>query len=235
MLNFNNLTRLLYIWPPIQQVHTFGMKQQLIFHLDIVAATVTRTLRPATKTLNIGDTIPQETVIKRSHSDCGIHTLMPNESGRNWESMLRLPQVPGAVWFAQTYVPTLRTLGEWRVFLIGGEPVYIVHTKFHEEKSIWKWEFVENFYSLQEFRYVVIFLINLTNAKYHLVNFQLMAPCLNSKILAILQQVACQYVIKLKPNSSILSPRHMKDFTSSKAKCIVLDPPSAYSAASILD
>jgi len=151
MTSFSTLSRLLYVWPPVQQVNGIGSKQQLVYHLDIIAVK-TSSLRPVTKVLKVGDSLPKDAVIKRSHSDCGQHVLMPNESGRDWFNLNQYPKVPGATWFAQAYVPTLRKLGEWRVFIIGGRPIYTVHTKYHEGKSTWSWEPVDSFYSLREFQ-----------------------------------------------------------------------------------
>jgi hypothetical protein len=146
-----NLSRLVYMWPSTRQINSVGSKQQFISHLDIIA-TKTSTLRPRTILLKNGNSIPKNAVIKRSHSDCGHHVLLPNNKGRNWESLNQHPKIPGAVWMAQTYVPTLRSLGEWRVFIVGGQTIYTVHTKYNEDKSTWSWEPVHDFYSLEELR-----------------------------------------------------------------------------------
>ena len=155
MKNFNSLTRLLYTWPSVHQMNSIGAKHQLIFHLDIIAGTITHTFRPATKQLIPGDPIPANAVIKRSHSDCGQHVIMPDESGRDWESINQMPHVPDAIWFAQVYVPTLRTLGEWRVFIIGGHPAFVVHTRYNTDKSVWIRELVDTYYLLEEIGYVL--------------------------------------------------------------------------------
>jgi hypothetical protein len=146
-----NLSRFVYMWPSIRQMNSIASKQQFISHLDIIAAK-TSSLRPKTILLKDGDSFPKDAVIKRSHSDCGHHVLLPNNKGRNWESLNQHPKIPGAVWMAQTYVPTLQSLGEWRVFIVGGQAVYTVHTKYNEEKSTWFWEPVDDFYSLEELR-----------------------------------------------------------------------------------
>jgi hypothetical protein len=150
-----NLSRLVYMWPPLQQINSIGSKRQLIRHLDFTASK-TSSLRPRTVILKDGDLIPNDAVIKRSHSDCGHHVLLVNDDGRNWESLNQHPKIPGAVWMAQAYVPTLRSLGEWRVFIVGGRAIYTVHTKYNEEKKTWTWEPVDDFYALEELRQDIV-------------------------------------------------------------------------------
>jgi len=49
---------------------------------------------------------------------------------RNWEYLRSQLDVPCARWMAQSYVEPLDRLGEWRVFLVGGEgPIYGSHIK----------------------------------------------------------------------------------------------------------
>jgi len=102
----------------------------------------------------VGDSLPKDAVIKWTHSDCRHYVLTPNESGQDWVNLIQYPKGPGATWFAQAYIPTLWKLGELRVFIIGGQPIYTMHTKYHEGKSTWSWEPVDSFYSLQEFQWV---------------------------------------------------------------------------------
>jgi hypothetical protein len=138
----------------MNQINGIGSKHQLIIHLDIIASQ-NSFLRPTTKFLKFGDDIPKSTVVKRSHSDCGEHVLMPEDDGRNWHSFSQYPKIPGSVWFAQSHISTLRKHGEWRVIIIGGQPVYTVHTKYNEAKSTWSWEVVDSFYSLEEILSVI--------------------------------------------------------------------------------
>jgi hypothetical protein len=151
---FKILTRVVYVWPPFSQVNEIGSKKHLLFNLDAIALTITKTLRPKTKELRYGDDIPANAMIKRSHSDCGLHVFRPGDVGRNWETFDKLTPVPGATWFSQTYVPALAKLGEWRVFIIGGEITYTVHTRYDPLKGIWTWEPVTAFYLLRELRYI---------------------------------------------------------------------------------
>jgi hypothetical protein len=149
------LSRLVYIWPPAHHVNSLGSKQRLIHHLDVIAGQ-TSSLRPQSKILKDGDPIPKDAVIKRTHSDCGDHVIMPTDLGdRNWDNLNDNLHIPGSVWIAQALVPTLRKLGEWKVILIGGQPLYTVHAKYNDVKATWCWEPVDSFYSLDEFRYVL--------------------------------------------------------------------------------
>jgi hypothetical protein len=61
--NFHILSRLVYIWPPVQQVNGIGSKQQLIRHLDVIAVKMS-SLRSQSKVLKEGDSIPKDAVIK---------------------------------------------------------------------------------------------------------------------------------------------------------------------------
>lgn len=107
------------------------------------------TMRPQWYILRNGNTISPNHVIKRTHSDCGNHVLKPGNPRRYWDYLAQ-HQIPGSVWFSQEYIKELDVLGEWRVFIIGGNIVYIVHTKRHKNGSTWKWEPVHSFYSLKE-------------------------------------------------------------------------------------
>jgi hypothetical protein len=153
---FKILTRITYVWPPFSQINEIGSKRDLLFNLDAIASTITKTLRPKTKHLCYGEDIPANTVIKGSHSNCGLHVFRPGDAGRDWESLDKLTHVPDATWFLQTYVPALAKLGEWRVFIIGGKITYTVHTRYDQEKGIWTWEPVTAFYSLRELRYLIL-------------------------------------------------------------------------------
>jgi hypothetical protein len=94
--------------------------------LDVIAGQ-TSSLHPQSKILKDGDPIPKDAVIKRTHSDCGDHVIMPTDLGdRNWDNLNDNLHILGSVWIAQALVPTLRKLGEWKVILIGGQPLYTV-------------------------------------------------------------------------------------------------------------
>lgn len=108
--------------------------------------------RPRTTPLVHGQEIPEDAVLKRTHSDCGFHVVLPEisvetqdagavnrrkelKSQRTWGHLDLRTTAPEQLWIAQEYVPTLRSLGEWRVFLVGGCPLNVVHTVQATEKG----------------------------------------------------------------------------------------------------
>jgi hypothetical protein len=142
------LRAILYVWPPHEHLE-IGSKDQLMKNLDLVAKIRTNTDRPKWRILKDGDRLSHDLIIKRTHSDCGSHVLKPGNILRDWE-YLRNETIPGSVWIAQTYVPHLCELGEWRVIIVGGEIIYIVHTDYDEDGDVWSWEPVRTYYSLKE-------------------------------------------------------------------------------------
>jgi hypothetical protein len=134
MDNHRTLVHLVHIWPPLDEVGGVGSKEQLITNLDVVASTYTASARPTTQVLKPGDPFPNGCVIKRSHSDAANHVLMPTDTRQNWETISQMPSVPNAVWLAQTYAPLLHRAGEWRVLIVGGRPLYVVHTIYNNAK-----------------------------------------------------------------------------------------------------
>lgn len=137
-----------YVWPPVEHLK-YGSKEHLLSHLDIVATMYTHTSRPSWEILKRGEEIPEGTVIKRSHSDCGDHVLRPDSSLRNW-NYLDSETIPGSVWFSQEYIPQLDHLGEWRAFIVSGRITYVVHTRYNKNKRTWSWEPANTYYSLDE-------------------------------------------------------------------------------------
>ena len=142
-----------HLWPPQNQVLN---KFQLIKQLDLIAARRTISARPVTHRLEeIASIDPTKVVLKRTHSDMGQHVILPGDETKYTKEYLECRlEVPGSFWFAQTFVPTLRELGEWRVFIIGGRIVYVVHTRRNWTKGIWVSETPTTYYSLDELRYV---------------------------------------------------------------------------------
>jgi len=70
-----------------------------------------------------------ETVIaKRTHSYGGMHVRYPAHNVPASD--------PEGLWFSQQFVPTLRDEGELRAFVLGGEMVYVVHTKILGRASL---------------------------------------------------------------------------------------------------
>lgn len=159
----DQLRRYVHMWPPQNQPNTIGSKKQLIENLDTIASTITRSARPVTRQLSDGQNFPSNIVLKRTHSDTGYHVLMPfnkeHAPKRIWDYLRNNVEIPGSVWLGQTYVRYLELLGEWRVFLVGGQIVYMVHTSKHPSKKTWQWDVAHTFYSLEELTYVVSYRI----------------------------------------------------------------------------
>jgi hypothetical protein len=144
-----------HLWPPQDQVLN---KYQLIKQLDLIAARRTISARPVTHRLEDIDNIdPTKVVLKRTHSDMCQHVILPGDETKYTKEYLECClEVPGSFWFAQTFVPMLRELGEWRVFIIGGRIVYVVHTHHNWAKGIWMSETPTTYYSLHGLRCVLV-------------------------------------------------------------------------------
>jgi hypothetical protein len=145
----DELRRLVHVWPPHGQLNTVGSKWQLVQNLDIIAARYTNSARPYSALLDHGCVIPNDIVLKRTHSDTGRHVILPGCNDRTWAYMDAHSEIPGCRWFGQTYVDTLYRLGEWRVFIIGGKAVYTVHTVYDDTRQTWRWDIVRDFHSLE--------------------------------------------------------------------------------------
>jgi glutathione synthase/RimK-type ligase-like ATP-grasp enzyme len=135
---------------------SLATKNTVIANLDYVASQVTCTGRPRTIILTETTDIPETIVLKRTHSDCGVHVLRPGDRGRTWAELSQsLTLIPEAMWLGQSYVSTLESGGEWRVFLIGGGLVYTVHTVYNKAKRVWKNKHVDEFLTLEEIEQVL--------------------------------------------------------------------------------
>lgn len=152
--NYRSLARLTYLWPPVDQASTLGSKWQLIENLDIIAAQG-QTVRPQSTLLESGDPLDDQLVLKRTHSESGNHVLLPGSHrvARTWRYLNKQSEIPRCRWFSQTNVPLLKTLGEWRVVMVGGAPAYTVHTQPTTTK-LWKHRPANSFWPLDRLRYV---------------------------------------------------------------------------------
>lgn len=159
------------IWPPTPEVQMAAHKQQTIAFLDEIA-TAHGWKRPQTRVIHDGEPIPINGVLKRSHSDCGSHVLLPVESvphdaadaaqrkkklaaARTWDRIKELTTSIDQSWMCQDYIPTLLKLGEWRFFLMGEQIINVVHTVKNTHNDFWTGESVASFYTKSEIRYVV--------------------------------------------------------------------------------
>ena len=141
-------------WPPQHHADNICSKWKLVQNLDMIAATRTFSARPKTRLLHDGEMLSDKMVMKRTHSDAGEHVLIPHDKNtqekRNWEYLRSQLNIPRSQWMGQTYVELLAKRGEWRVFVIGGQIVYTVHTIRNPEKRTWAWDVVRTYYSLDE-------------------------------------------------------------------------------------
>jgi hypothetical protein len=155
MAFLNNVTVLCqttHVWPPPKQLDSLHSKWTQMQHLLKVAQKVMMTMRPQSRLLSSGDTLPDHIVLKRTHSDTSHHVLLPGNPNRNWTYMQAHSEVPGCQWFGQTYCEALVKLGEWRVFLVGGRHVYTVHTNYKKSSLSWSYDVATRFYTLEELR-----------------------------------------------------------------------------------
>ena len=67
------------VWPTPNYLKLMGNKLELIWHLDSIAR-ILGSPRPNTVIWRKGDPMPKNAVLKRTHSDQGIHILMPEEA-----------------------------------------------------------------------------------------------------------------------------------------------------------
>ena len=141
------------MWPHQDHIDTLASKWELCQSLDLVAQERTKTARPRTRLLVDGERIVNAMVLKRTHSDAGEHVVVPSDVyRRNWDYLCGHLDVPGSRWMVQSFVEPLARLGEWRVFLVGGELVYTVHMLKNRDRNTWSWDVANTFYTLEELR-----------------------------------------------------------------------------------
>jgi len=141
------------MWPHQNHINTVASKWELSKSLDLIAQERTKTARPKTRLLVDGERIVNATVLKRTHSDAGEHVVVPSDVyRRNWDYLRSQLDVPCSRWMVQSFVEPLAKLGEWRVFLVGGEVVYTVHTLKNQDRNTWSWDIVHTYYTLEELR-----------------------------------------------------------------------------------
>jgi hypothetical protein len=151
--NLRGLSRVIRMWPHQDHANTIASKWELCQSLDLIAQERTNTARPRTRLLVDGERIVNAMVLKRTHSDAGEHVIVPSDTNRrNWDYLHSQLDVPGSRWIVQSFVEPLARLGEWRVFLVGGEMVYTVHTLKNRDRNTWSWDIVHTYYTLDELR-----------------------------------------------------------------------------------
>ena len=140
------------IWPPIKPAKLSANKWTTITHLQMIARRMGG-FAPVTTLLRDGDPISSGVVLKRSHSDCGEHVILPSASARNrsWPHLTRLTS-KDTFWMSQEYVPSLEKMGEWKAFIIGGKIIAVMHSRKVPSSGEWKGEQVDAFVTLDEMR-----------------------------------------------------------------------------------
>ena len=164
------LMQVVKFWPPVPSLQMAARKWSTVAILDMIAVEH-GWLRPKTTVLTPGCEIPPGTVLKRSHSECGLSVILPEEAVRGtggvasrecrmrkalrtWDQLNARTTAPLQKWASQEYVDTLTMFGEWRCFIVGGHVINVVHTIKEDNCDLWHGERVWQFLSLAEIRYV---------------------------------------------------------------------------------
>ncbi|KAI5982791.1 hypothetical protein F5J12DRAFT_788081 [Pisolithus orientalis] len=143
--------RQVQFWPPPDQVRTAAVKWETLAHLQAISA-IHRWVVPEMHIISDGDPIDDSYVLKRSHSDCGKHVILPTapKSSRTWAHLKNnTNEDSDEVWIAQQYIPSLVFLGEWRVIIVGGQIMSVTHTH-RLNNGGWSGIPVTSFLSLEE-------------------------------------------------------------------------------------
>jgi hypothetical protein len=149
------LSSKLWIWPPVEEAKRGGRKYDLVMELDQVAAEKTFTARPTTTLVDLQrPLIFPEHVYKREHSECHLHVFLPTQSKKKATiAKLRKESCGGRYrWLAQTYAPLLRSIGEWRIFMVNRQPIQAVATTRASNDKEWHWTVKQQGHSLEEMR-----------------------------------------------------------------------------------
>ncbi|KAI6137953.1 hypothetical protein BKA82DRAFT_4368126 [Pisolithus tinctorius] len=149
--HFALLSRQVQFWPPPDQVRTAAVKWETLAHLQAIAA-IHRWEVPKMHIISDGDPIDDAYVLKRSHSDCGKHVILPTapNTSRTWAHLKNnTNEDSDEVWIAQQYIPSLVFLGEWRVIIVGGQIMSVTHTH-RLNNGGWSGIPVTSFLSLEE-------------------------------------------------------------------------------------
>lgn len=147
----------LAIWPPPKQLEWMGKKVSDSKMLAIIAKESNRP-HPSTSVLDLATltdvTMPDDTVLKRGNSDCGTHVLFPSNRTRRRRCVADLQAMSpfGELWLSQEFIPTLQTIGEWRVFIVNGSIIHTIHTCKVDDGVGWAARQVMSFWSLNEIR-----------------------------------------------------------------------------------
>jgi hypothetical protein len=138
----SKLSSKVWIWPPVEEAKRAGRKYDLAMELDQIAKEKTFTTRPTTTLFDVQKPqIVPGLVYKREHSECHYHVFLPKtKKGGTTIARLKKESRSGRYrWLAQTYAPLLRSIGEWRVFMVNRQPVLAVVTTRSSNSDEWIW------------------------------------------------------------------------------------------------
>ena len=124
-------------WPHVDESRWSSRKLDLIVDFDWIAEEKTRTPRPRTTPLTSRDQINSAVVIKREASECCLHRHFGSDNENKRESLWKTIQKGknSFRWLVQDMVPTLLTIGEIRVYVVGGRVSHAIHTI--QDKGNW--------------------------------------------------------------------------------------------------
>ena len=124
------LSKLVLLWPPVDEMLAASRKAEEVIILDKIAREVTHTVRPETKVVDKTLThAPTGVVFKREVSDTSSHVLLPEKLEKMSKKELSKIALDPIRWLSQTYVPQLIQFGEWRVYFVGGKFYEVVITQ----------------------------------------------------------------------------------------------------------
>ncbi|KAK7679230.1 hypothetical protein QCA50_017808 [Cerrena zonata] len=130
-------------WPPIDSAKKGAAKLTRIQLFDKIALSVTHTDRPVSCPWD-GLTIPAGKVLKRTHSAYGTHVYLPDSPQPSVETLLQACCLPGRQWVVQDWVSTLRDLGEYKVYFVQQEIVWMSLARFSKVDGGWCSKSVKN-------------------------------------------------------------------------------------------
>jgi len=114
------LERTVFIWPSIEERLQDLSKLPTLTDLKHIAETNGLPI-PKLDSWPPRQLSMQTVIAKRTHSFGGMHVRYPAHNVPASD--------PEGLWFSQQFIPTLQDGGELRAFVLGGEMVYVVHSK----------------------------------------------------------------------------------------------------------
>ena len=125
----HTLSKLIVLWPPVDEILAASKKAQEIKLLDKIAREVTHTIRPVTEVVEHKAIKATGVVFKWEVSDTSTHVRLPEKIAKLSKKELKKMAVDKFVWLSQTFVPHLLQFGEWRVYFVGGRFYEIILTE----------------------------------------------------------------------------------------------------------